>query len=91
MALARESPPEAGGRNMPETSQGADSGHLETITEESEASTLSPGSATEYLVHEDPEWQAVLLSLHEDWTTVLEDFPPCEEQGFGSPLRLPLE
>ena len=91
MALARESPPETGGRNIPETSHGADSGHLETITEESEASTMSPGSATEYLVHEDPEWQSVLLSLQEDWTTVLEDAPPCEEQGFGNPLRLPLE
>ena len=47
MASARESPPETGGRNIPETSHGADSGHLETITEESEASTMSPGSATE--------------------------------------------
>ena len=34
MALARESPPEIGGRNIPEISHGADSGHMETITEE---------------------------------------------------------
>jgi hypothetical protein len=66
MALAHESPAEASGRNTPEASHGTDAGHLEPILEESEASSLSPESAIQYLVHDDPEWQAFLESLRED-------------------------
>ena len=90
MALARESSTEAGGRISPETSRGANAGHLEPILEESEASSLSPGSATEFLVHEDPEWQAVLDSSCEDWSSVLEDAPSNEELEWDRSARLPL-
>ena len=91
MALSHESPAEASGRNTPEASSGTNPSYLEPILEESEASSLAPESATEYLVHDDPEWQAVLNSLRDDWTSVLEEAPPAEDQEPMVPARLPLE
>ncbi len=54
-------------------------------------SNWSPGSnATEFLVHEDPKWQAGLDSLREDGSAVLEGVSLEDELEADWSERLPL-
>ena len=92
MVLSRESPSETGGGSTPEASHGLGADHLDPIAEESEVSSPSPpGSATEYLSHEDPVWQSFLASVQEDWTSALEEVNLAESQEYECAARLPLE
>ena len=92
MALSQESPSGAGGGSTPEAGHGFGTDHLDPIAEESEISSPSPpGSATEYLSHEDPVWQTFLASIQEDWTSPLEEVNLAESEEYARAARLPLE
>ncbi len=59
-------------------------------TEAPDASRSPGSSATEFLVHADPEWQAALGNLHEDLSAVLEEVPLDGEPEADRSERLPL-
>ncbi len=68
-----------------EAIQDVDPGRLSPIIKESDAS-----SATDSLVHEDPEFQKVLDTLQDDLSAVMEEVPPGADQEEDRSERLPL-